>query len=314
MERLVDSLKRNGHICKLYMRSGKEVVGLSRIIVEIVRCILGNKACLVGTAPSFLPLFLLARNPILLIQSPVGEWSWKSRILLRLARKKRRKVMICVSEYVQDEASLNREESTLVVYAQLAAEGERNIPEMADYKIGKRIALVMMNPREFEKGYLSSIRLIERACKDFDLVVDVYGDSGEELVEIRDYCHLELHGFTVDPFSDFDSRRRGWKRIYLGMSHFEGLHMAVVEAARKGIPSILSDIPPHRELERMVAGAEMMVGSTGSEYFSYLAKMAEDDKYYEEMVKVYRQLGEEFLVRGRLGMMGLLEVVSELEG
>ena len=90
--------------------------------------------------------------------------------------------------------------------------------------------------------------------------------------------------------------------------------MAVVEAARKGIPSILSDIPPHRELERMVAGAEMMVGSTGSEYFSFLAKMAEDDKYYEEMVKVYRQLGEEFLIRGRLGMMGLLEVVSELEG
>ena len=115
-----------------------------------------------------------------------------------------------------------------------------------------------------------------------------------------------------EPFEDFASRRKGWKRAYLGMSHFEGLHMAVVEAGQRDIPSILSDIPAHRELERLV-NKQMMIGRTPSEYFGLLNMMAEDDGYYEEMVVLYRHMSEMFLEKGEQGIIGLLEQVKRLE-
>ena len=312
MERLASSLKKEGRICELAMRSGQENMGLVEVVIYVLRCIVRSRCWLVGTAPSFLPVFLVARRSILLIQSPVDEWSWKARTLLKLARKKKGRLVICVSDYVKKQVDSRGHKSSLVVYAQMAAERNCQISSPIAFKNRRQVALAMMNPREFNKGYLCSVVLIESLCREVELVVDVYSESVDELVEIKDCCHLELHGYAEDPFEDFALRRKGMKRVYLGMSHFEGLHMAVVEAARKGIPSILSDIPAHRELEKLV-GEKIMIGGTQQEYAELMRMIVESDDYYERMVEIYRSMGEEFLMKGRSGMSQLMKVVNELE-
>ena len=80
---------------------------------------------------------------------------------------------------------------------------------------------------------------------------------------------------------------------YLGCSEFEGLHMAVVDGARVGIPSILSDIPAHRELER-ICGSDLLI-SSGIENDKVLVKrLTEDEQMYEEAVRRHHRLANRF--------------------
>lgn len=313
IERLAGSLRDRGQVCRLHLREKKGRVGLFEFFAQAIRYICGCKVWIIGTAPAFLPLFLVARYPVLLIQSPVGEWSWKARMLLKVALKKERKMVICVSDYVRDELVERYNARSLVVYAQIGSGAQGDYGQTASYNSNERkFALALLNPREFGKGYLSSVSLIEKASRHMELVVDVYGEIKEELMEIKEYCHVVEHGFVEEPFEDFASRRKGCKRAYLGMSHFEGLHMAVVEAGQRDVPSILSDIPAHRELERLV-DKQMMIGRTPSEYFSLIDMMADNDTFYEEMVVRYRHMSEIFLRKGEQEVIELLEVVEQLE-
>ena len=312
MERLAASLRNRGEVCRLHLRGRKGRVGLYEFFVQAIRYICVCKGWIVGTAPAFLPVFLIARYPVLLIQSPISEWSWKARMLLKVALRIRREMVICVSDYVRDELSERYDAQSLVVYAQIDTRGMDYDNELTYRRNDKKFALALLYPREFGKGYLSSVSLIEKACREMEVVVDVYGEVKGELMEIEKYCKVVLHGFVEEPFEDFASRRRECKRAYLGMSHFEGLHMAVVEAGQRNIPSILSDIPAHRELERLV-DQQVMIGRTHSEYFALMNKMAEDDAYYEEMMIRYRHMSEMFLRKGEQQVNSLLKLMEQLE-
>ena len=74
--------------------------------------------------------------------------------------------------------------------------------------------------------------------------------------------------------------------------------MAVVEAAIAGIPSILSDIPAHRELEE-VAAWPLWIGGDVNENIVMVRKLIQKDEYFRE-VRRCECLANNF---GVLGMM-----------
>lgn len=312
IEKLAASLGQNGRHCTLIVCNGKERLGFLLYYLTLARYLFLEKTWLVGTAPSFLPIFVLSRYAVILIQSPIEEWSFQSRLLFRIAMKKKRRVVVCVSDYVKRGCGPKRAEENLVVYAQMEKDRVYSCSKEKTVRRGRQVYLALMNARAFDKGYLSAISLISHTCGFIELLVDVYGETKEDLSELEELCRCEVHGFVEEPFRDFAARRKGSKKAYLGLSHYEGLHMAVVEAALYGIPAILSDIPAHRELERL-AGQQLMIGSRPRELVSKLRMLAEDDEYYESRVDLYRHMGNRFRRESELGVMELLNRIVVLE-
>ena len=72
--------------------------------------------------------------------------------------------------------------------------------------------------------------------------------------------------------------------------------MAVVEAASCGIPSILSDIPAHRELEQ-IAGYNLLIGRDVLDDISRIRAIIDKGNYREMAVRC-AQLAKNFAHAG----------------
>jgi len=312
IERMIDSLSRSGHLCRMYLRSGEKSVKRSSFYYGLLRLMCEKETWVVGTAPSILPLALIARNPIILVQSPFQEWSLTSRIIYKLAMRRKNKIVICVSEFIRDSIGPKDVERPIVVYAQIRDSEEEDeglkLTDCGRYKL----SLALLNAREFEKGYLSTLVLISKVRESIEIEVDIYGEVKEELVELKSLCKVEMRGYAENPFKDFASRRRGWKKLYLGMSQFEGLHMAVVEAGQYGVPSILSDIEAHRELESL-SSHSLMIGKTPNEFYSMVRLMMEGDTYYEQMVSAYKEMSASFVKESKTHIERMMQSIRFAE-
>jgi len=312
IERMIDSLSRGGHFCRIYLRSGEKSVKRSSFYYGFFRLMCEKKTWVVGTAPSILPMSLIARNPIILVQSPFQEWSLTSRIVYKLAMRRKNKIVICVSECIRKSIGPKDAERPIVVYAQIRSSEEEDEEFKPTNCGGCKLALALLNAREFEKGYLSTLVLISKLRESMELEVDIYGEVKEELVELKSLCKVEMRGYAESPFKDFASRRRGWKKLYLGMSQFEGLHMAVVEAGQYGVPSILSDIEAHRELESL-ASHSLMIGKTPNDFYSMVRLMMEGDTYYEQMVSAYKEMSGSFVKESKTHIDKMMQTIRFTE-
>ena len=312
IERLASSLRRRGRNCTFHMRVRGRKYSIFMFYSRLIAYMCGKRAWMAGTAPAILPVALFSRDPIVLFQSPIEEWSLQSRIWLRIVMMKRRILPVCVSDYVSEELSSRVRRKSIVIYAQIRAGGGRSRSETVSLEGGRNISLALFNARDFSKGYLSSLVLIDEISREVNVEVDVYGKVGWDLIELEEVCSYSLRGYVQDPFCEFSSRKKGSRKAYLAMSHFEGLHMAVVEAGKHGVPSLLSDIPAHRELEGL-AGHRLMIGSRPSEYLEMLRRMVEDDSYYQEMVSAYEALSLKFIEKNKQQMLGLMDELKRLE-
>lgn len=233
-----------------------------------------------GTVPQEIPTMMFSRRKCGYIQSPMEEWSLLSRIglgiLVGLSGDTCR--LVSVSRTTQRSAEENGFQSLDVEYAKL---GTRNTSsrEKVDNIMSKELVLIIMDNQLIDKGYLRHLSIVEAVEANYEVIVEVYGRRGGGRYTHRGKTHY--NGFKEDPFQDALKRNKGKRVVYLGCSRVEGLHLAVVEAAIAGIPSILSDIPAHRELEE-VAGWPLWIGGDVNENIVMLRRLVQKDEYYRE--------------------------------
>lgn len=236
-----------------------------------------------GTVPRELPTLLFCKRKRGYIQSPMEEWSLLSRLTLRLLMKGNgaRAKLVCVSRTTQRSAEARGCRVFCIEYAKLNKISRVSRTEYNDKEL-EELVLVVMDNQLIDKGYLRHLSIIAAIEGDNNVIVEVYGRRNGIAYTCKGKTHY--NGFKADPFQDAMEKSRGKRVLYLGCSRFEGLHMAVVEAAIAGIPSILSDIPAHRELEK-ISGMPLMLGKDVCESIGMVRKIAQREEYIREVRK-----------------------------
>lgn len=251
-----------------------------------------------ATVPQEIPTLVLCRRKCGYIQSPVEEWSVLSRIGLWILMSVSGGgcKFVCVSRTTRRSAkefgcSVLNVEYAKLNRLQMGSDGRKGVTD------GKGLVFVVMDNELVDKGYLRHLSITDDLATDNRVIVEVYGKkSGSGYTSKGETVY---NGFKENPFQDAKAKNVGKKIFYLGCSRFEGLHMAVVEAAIAGIPSILSDIPAHRELEE-IAGSGLVIGADVNENISMLKRIIQEEEYNKE-VRRCKDLAERF---SRLAMPG----------
>lgn len=214
-----------------------------------------------GTVPRDLATLVFCRRRCGYIQSPPEEWSLVSRIAMKLYTKLAGGKAACVSETTRNSAKEEGYGMVPIEYANVAfgiEERERGREKETRNVLDNRIIFVIMDNGLIDKGYLRHMSILEEIGCTNEIVVEVYGKENKQ--EYTGRGRVNYNGFSNSPFEDAKKRYGENVILYLGCSRFEGLHMAAVEAALCEIPSILSNIPAHRELER-IAGYKLFIGN-----------------------------------------------------
>ena len=247
-----------------------------------------------GTVPRDLPTLMFCRRKCGYIQSPPEDWSLFSRIAMRLYLRAGGGKAACVSETTRDSANKAGYGVVPVEYARIAHKNDLQKTEMPQ-AVCRSIIFVIMDNGLVDKGYLRHMSILEEIGRTHEIVVEVYGKGNRRKYTSRG--RIEYNDFSSSPFGETKDRYVDDIIFYLGCSRFEGLHMAVVEAASSGIPSVLSDIPAHRELQR-IAGCDLLIGRDVLEDVKSIRAIIDNGNYSEEVEK-YGQLAENFARAGR---------------
>ena len=246
-----------------------------------------------GTLPAFLPVALLSRSSMLYLGTPVDRWSRKSRLLLRLASLKPGLALVAASVYARKtafEGSFFRQ--GYVSYAKINLPLARDLPRIDSFE---SVAFAVLAPGDQSKGFECCLSFLAEASCYFNIFIDIYGKNSDEF-NASDYArwgNVYVHGFVEDPFGHFSRLRRGLPGCYMALSAYEGLHMAVVDAACYGIPSLLSDIPAHRELE-LIAGSPLLIAEKSKSLISLFLDVARSEGGFDRARAVALRLAIEF--------------------
>ena len=272
-----------------YRPISRGLPGLWKAICLVVRSWVRDDIVVMGTVPVDIILLMAAKRSVGYIQSPAEYWSSKSRLALRLACMAEMMEIRCVSETTATSVGkVCSSARTKIEYAKIEGYSCAHITQDRRDKYIVFIVLDQGNPR---KGYHRHLEIVREATRISDTRVELYGRYYGE--GFRDITSTTVNGYVEDPFCHAKERYEDCRVVYLGCSEFEGLHMAVVDGARVGIPSILSDIPAHRELERICGSPLLISGGIKRDLF-LVKEIAENEKVYIEEVKRYRELADRF--------------------
>lgn len=236
-----------------------------------------------GTLPREILFLCMCRDVRGYVQSPVQEWSSISRLALFIFAKIKGGKISCVSKTTKK--SLIQEYGKMRVEVEYAKFHAREIGPKEKQHPARRLVLIVMDNKNIDKGHLWHLELATQlscACKTR---VTVYGrteGSGFESVSSTKY-----NGFMDEPFKKAKEEYGGEMLFYLGCSRYEGLHMAVVEAGKYGIPSLLSDIPAHRELEK-ICGSRLIIGQNPSSLGYQVKEILASGQYLEHSRKALK--------------------------
>ena len=251
-----------------------------------------------ATVPQMIPTMMLCKKKRGYIQSPIEEWSWLSRvglwILMRVSRGSCK--FVCVSRTTQRSAKSFGCSVMNIEYAKLDSLSNVSGAEK-EVTNRKELVLIVMDNELVDKGYLRHLAITDAVATSNRVIVEVYGKkSGSGYTNKGATVY---NGYKENPFQEAKAKHVGKMIVYLGCSRFEGLHMAVIEAAIAGIPSILSDIPAHRELEE-ITGSCLVIGGDVTENISMLKRIIQEEAYDNE-VRRCKDLAKRFI---RLAMSG----------
>ncbi len=275
LKRCHGQLQKNGQESKYLMIKSMS----DRLRVIMASWLRGNEVR--GTLPRELAVLFFCRKASGYIQSPIEEWSLLSRkvtgLLLRFSGMR----CACVSRTTQQSAVKCGAKRVCIEYARIdgtSVEAGRN-----EWTTGSsEIVFVVMDNGLIDKGYLRHMSIIEEIGNEYEVRVEAYGmETGRVYKQIGKNRN---NGFIRDPFEHARVNNREKYMFYLGCSRYEGLHMAVVEAAVAGIPSILSDIPAHRELEE-IAGKPLAIGRGVNDNICMIRKLVKGGRYASEVEK-----------------------------
>lgn len=273
-------LKSKG-ICSRYMnqRSG------SGLTVEKLRLIastyLGQE--LRGTIPRELPILLLCKRRLCFVQSPAEEWSWLSQLGLKVIARVAPSSLVAVSRSAA--ASVRRITGLKEVRVEYA-----KVPREIDKPIGHiecgEVIVIIMDGGDVDKGALRHKNLISEIGKKVRVTAEIYGKGGS--IRLDTLCSCKYNGYVKDPFRDARERHPGKALVFLGCSRYEGLHMAIIEAGKEYIPSIMSNIPAHREIQE-ICGEKLLIGNTLDDDLRNL-EMTIEARNYERYARRYRRM------------------------
>jgi hypothetical protein len=244
-----------------------------------------------GNGPWILVVALVARKTSVYVGSPIHQWSKRSRQLLRITCRLRKIRFLAASKYVRAEILEYVEGSEIYVsYAKIeSSSNEESYPVMND----ARIVMVVMAPGDNSKGWMRSIAII-KGLVHLNPIVVVYGKNEKEELSLLEGQDIRVRGFREEPFEDLVKKFPGQMHFYIGMSEYEGLHMAVVEAGLRRIPSILSNIPAHKELEDM--GQErLLIEDTTDGAIRAIERASADTVKYRKMADRYSRMANRFI-------------------
>jgi len=268
---LNDWLIRKGYESS-YIRTG---VGFQYVLkrAKLVAASWCGGAIIGGTIPRELPFLLLCKKRKCLVHSPIGEWSRISRIGLWFMVSLDSKCLVCVSETTRDSllSSLKNSKSR-VEYAKIG------LKKAKEQRFSERegIVCIVMDNAIVDKGYIWHMAIVSELMSRHRVRVEVYG-GGNQWVGDRS-MNITYNGYIENPFRHAAERNQASYLFYLGCSRYEGLHMAVVEAGQHYIPSILSDIPAHRELQ-VIGGSDLLIGKDVKESVSDLESKLTSGEY-----------------------------------
>lgn len=248
-----------------------------------------------GTLPRELPLLLMSKNKQGYVQSPVEQWSLFSRLGLWILKSVDGSCITAVSKTTKDSVRKNIGlEGVRIEYAKIREECQRrsDSPQLSS----TRVTLVLLDGGRIDKGYLRHLAIAAELAGEHLITLEVYGPKAMKSSEAWE---VNNHGYVMNPFIHARKRNLGKRVLYLGCSRFEGLHMAIVEAGEVGIPSIMSDIPAHRELEKL-SGHSLLIGKTTRDDIENARRMLVDEEY-REMSSRSRELFDRFREASRRG-------------
>ena len=244
-----------------------------------------------GNGPWVLGIAMVAKKSSVYVGSPVHQWSKRSRQLLAWTCRLRKISFLAASRYVKAEIlKYTKDSDVYVSYAKIQDSGIR---KRYIQKRDSQIVLVVMAAGDQSKGWMRSVAIIQ-GLRHLSPKVVVYGKQREEDMALLEGVEVVKKGFRDQPFRDLVKEFPSQMHFYIGMSIYEGLHMAVVEAGLEGVPSILSNIPAHRELEEIGGGA-LLIEDTPVSAISTLIKITRDVTLYRELTQTYNRMAVKFL-------------------
>ena len=272
-----------------YRQISRDLSGLWEAICLVMRSWIRDDIEVKGTVPIDIILLMAAKRSVGYVQSPPEYWSDKSRLALRLACMAEMIEIRCVSETTAASVDkICKSRGRRIEYAKIDKSTCRHVLLRGQ---DKHIVFIVLDQGNPKKGYHRHLEIVREAAKVSSTRVELYGRRyGEGFREIT--C-TTFNGYVEDPFCHAKERYKDCRIVYLGCSEFEGLHMAVVDGARVGIPSILSDIPAHRELER-ICGSPLLISGGGEKDMCLVKEMTENEKMYIEEVERHRELADKF--------------------
>lgn len=181
-----------------------------------------------------------------------GKWNRMDQILLRSAERiacKWSNKIIAVSENNQRLIKTNTGKDSVVIYNGITpSTTKNNSVESFGLKKGKYIfAACRFVP---EKGLHTLIEAFEKIDTDWNLVIAGDADHSSEYSEklkrmAEEDSRILLTGFVSGERLESLFACAG---LFVLPSHIEGLPIALLEAMSFGVPVVVSDIPPHRDL------------------------------------------------------------------
>lgn len=250
-----------------------------------------------GTVPREIPTLIWCRRKRGYVQSPAEEWSMCSRIAMKVFLRTSGCSAACVSVTTRESAKREGFGVLDVEYTKIHKGRDLRNTKMSDKK-NKKVVFVVMDNGLIDKGYLRHLSIIDSISSSHNVIVEVYGSA--KRVDYGNRSEARYNGFKEKPFEDAKEKNTGEYVFYLGCSRYEGLHMAVVEASMVGIPSVLSDIPAHRELQE-ISGEKLLLGKCARDNIEILRQILNERSYELESNKcgnLYNRFGNADNKRG----------------
>jgi glycosyltransferase involved in cell wall biosynthesis len=168
--------------------------------------------------------------------------------------------VVCISDAVREEYIEWKRENGLDKKVQtvhsfpLGADFAKEPASLAQRAVHDGITYIMVSTIEPRKGYVDAVRAFERARQQReDIRLVIVGRRGWKYQEIEEcitrspYYNESL--FWYDDCDD-DQLARLYQEVdaYISAAYYEGFGLGIVEAAHRGLPVIVRDIPVYREV------------------------------------------------------------------
>lgn len=289
LERLYEWLSKDGKDVRLD-RHENRVLWYLNVATRILQTWITDVE-IRGNAPLMLGAALISKRSTIYIGSPIDRWSNASRWLLWSCMGKKGLRIVAVSRFTRQQVYMQGYEGEVeVCYPKIESKVfVRNTCSWEKELLDEQIIAVLA-PGDKTKGWLRCERVL-KAVSGRKTKAVFYGDIPSELRKWNK-IEVDMVGRTADPFVDVSHAYERRLIVYLGLSEYEGLHMAVIEAGHMGIPTILWDIPAHRELEGLL-GEKLIVVESEQEAIEEVRRL-ESIPNYIEASRRYKRLAEAY--------------------